>query len=68
MKTLCIILSATLFLLSCSKKNVVVEPSNKPSAEESPSANTNDKVELDAPLIAKDPASKNNSPAASADI
>ena len=62
MKTLCIILSATLFLSSCSKKNVVVEPSNKPSAEESPSANTNEKVELDPPLIAKDPATKNNSP------
>ena len=62
MKTLCIILSATLFLSSCSKKNVDVEPSNKPSAEESPSANTNDKVELDPPLIAKDPATKNNSP------
>ena len=62
MKTLCIILSATLFLSSCSKKNVDVEPSNKPSAEESPSANTNDKVELDPPVIAKDPATKNNSP------
>ena len=62
MKTLCIILSATLFLSSCSKKNVDVEPSNKPSAEESTSANTNDKVELDPPLIAKDPATKNNSP------
>jgi len=62
MKTLCIILSATLFLSSCSKKNVDVEPSNKPSAEESPAANTNDKVELDPPLIAKDPATKNNSP------
>ena len=62
MKTLCIILSATLFLSSCSKKNVDVEPSNKPSMEESPSANTNDKVELDPPLIAKDPATKNNSP------
>ena len=62
MKTLCIILSATLFLSSCSKKNVDVEPSNKTSAEESPSANTNDKVELDPPLIAKDPATKNNSP------
>ena len=62
MKTLCIILSATLFLSSCSKKNVDVEPSNKPSTEESPSANTNDKVELDSPVIAKDPATKNNSP------
>ena len=62
MKTLCIILSATLFLSSCSKKNVDVEPSNKTSAEESPSANTNDKVELDSPVIAKDPATKNNSP------
>ena len=62
MKTLCIIFSATLFLSSCSKNNVDVEPSNKPSAEESPSANTNDKVELDPPLIAKDPATKNNSP------
>ena len=62
MKTLCIIFSATLFLSSCSKKNVDVEPSNKPSAEESPSANTNDKVELDPPVIAKDPATKNNSP------
>ena len=62
MKTLCITLSATLFLLSCSKKNVVVEPSNKSSAEELPSANTNDQVELDPPLIAKDPATKNNSP------
>ena len=62
MKTLCIILSATLFLSSCSKNNVDVEPSNKPSAEESPSANTNDKVELDPPVIAKDPATKNNSP------
>ena len=62
MKTLCIILSATLFLSSCSKKNVDVEPSNKPSAEESPSANTNDKVELNSPVIAKDPATKNNSP------
>ena len=51
-----------LFLSSCSKKNVDVEPSNKPSAEESPSANTNDKVELDPPVIAKDPATKNNSP------
>ncbi len=62
MKTLCIILSATLFLTSCSKKNVDVESSNKPSAEESPSANTNDKVELDPPVIAEDPATKNNSP------
>ena len=62
MKTLCIILSATLFLSSCSKKNVDVEPSNKPFTEESPSANTNDKVELDSPVIAKDPATKNNSP------
>lgn len=62
MKTLCIILSATLFLLSCSKNKVDEEPSNKPSAEESPSANTNDQVELDPPLIAKDPATKNNSP------
>ena len=62
MKTLCIIFSATLFLSSCSKKNVDVEPSNKPSVEESPSANTNDKVELDPPVIAKDPATKNNSP------
>ena len=62
MKTLCIILSATLFLLSCSKNIVDEEPSNKPSAEESPSANTNDQVELDPPLIAKDPATKNNSP------
>ena len=62
MKTLCIIFSTTLFLSSCSKKNVVVEPSNKPSAKESPSANTNDKVELDPPLIAKDPATKNNYP------
>ena len=62
MKTLCIIFSATLFLSSCSKNNVDVEPSNKPSAEESPSANTNDKVELDPPVIAKDPATKNNSP------
>ena len=62
MKTHCIIFSATLFLSSCSKNNVVIEPSNKPSAEESPSANTNDKVELDPPVIAKDPATKNNSP------
>ena len=62
MKTLFIILSATLLLSSCSEKNVDVEPSNKPSAEESPSANTNDKVELDPPVIAKDPATKNNSP------
>ena len=62
MKTHCIIFSATLFLSSCSKNNVDVEPSNKPSAEESPSANTNEKVELDPPLIAKDPATKNNSP------
>ena len=64
MKTLLIILSAALFLSSCSKKNVDVEPSNKPSIEESPSANTNDKVELDPPVIAKDPATKNNSPEA----
>lgn len=62
MKTLCIILSATLFLLSCSKNKVDEEPSNKPSAEESPSVNTNDQVELDPPLIANDPATKNNSP------
>ena len=62
MKTLCIIFSTTLFLSSCSKNNVDVQPSNKPSTEESPSANTNDKVELDPPLIAKDPATKNNSP------
>ena len=62
MKTLCIILSATLFLSSCSKKNVDVEPSIKPSVDESSSANTNDKVELDPPVIAKDPATKNNSP------
>ena len=62
MKTLCIILSATLFLSSCSKKNVDVESSNKPSTEESPSTNTGDKVELDPPVIAKDPATKNNSP------
>ena len=62
MKIICIIFSTTLFLSSCSKKNVDVEPSNKPSAEESPSANTNDKVELDSPVIAKDPATKNNSP------
>lgn len=62
MKTLCIILSATLFLLSCSKNKVDEEPSNKPSAEELPSANTNDQVELDPPLIANDPATKNNSP------
>ena len=62
MKTLCIILSATLFLTSCSKKNVDVESSNKPSTEESPSTNTDDKVELDPPVIAKDPATKNNSP------
>ena len=62
MKIICIIFSTTLFLSSCSKKNVDVEPSNKPSTEESPSANTNDKVELDPPLIAKDPATKNNSP------
>ena len=62
MKTLFIILSATLLLSSCSEKNVDVEPSNKPSAEESPSANTNDKVELDPPVIAEDPATKNNSP------
>ena len=62
MKTLCIILSATLFLTSCSKKNVDVESSNKPSTEESPSTNTDDKVELNPPVIAKDPATKNNSP------
>ena len=62
MKTLFIILSATLLLSSCSKKNVDVESSNKPSTEESPSANTNDKVELDPPVIAEDPATKNNSP------
>ena len=62
MKIICIIFSTTLFLSSCSKKNVDVEPSNKPSTEESPYANTNDKVELDPPLIAKDPATKNNSP------
>ena len=62
MKTLCIILSATLFLSSCSKKNVDVESSNKPSTEESPSTNTDDKVELNPPVIAKDPATKNNSP------
>jgi len=62
MKIICIIFLTTLFLSSCSKKNVDVEPSNKPSTEESPSANTNDKVELDPPLIAKDPATKNNSP------
>ena len=62
MKTLCIILSATLFLSSCSKRNVDVEPSNKASAEESSSANTNDKVVLDPPVIATDPATKNNSP------
>ena len=62
MKTFCIILSATLFLLSCSKNKVDEEPSNKPTAEESPSVNTNDQVELDPPLIANDPATKNNSP------
>ena len=62
MKTLCIILSVTLFLSSCSKKNVDVESSNKPSTEESPSTNTDDKVELNPPVIAKDPATKNNSP------
>ena len=62
MKTLCIILSATLFLTSCSKKNVDVESSNKPSTEESSSTNTGDKVELNPPVIAKDPATKNNSP------
>ena len=62
MKTLYIILSATLFLTSCSKKNVDVESSNKPSTEESPSTNTDDKVELNPPVIAKDPATKNNSP------
>ena len=62
MKTLYIILSATLFLTSCSKKNVDVESSNKPSTEESSSTNTGDKVELNPPVIAKDPAKKNNSP------
>ena len=62
MKTLFIILSATLLLSSCSKKNVDVESSNKPSTEESPSTNTDDKVELNPPVIAKDPATKNNSP------
>jgi len=62
MKTLCIILSATLFLTSCSKKNVDVESSNKPSTKESSSTNTDDKVELNPPVIAKDPATKNNSP------
>ena len=62
MKTLFIILSAALFLSSCSKKNVDAEPSNFSTKEKSSSENSADKPKEDPPLIAKDPATKNNSP------
>ena len=62
MKILFIILSAALFLSSCSKKNVDVEPSNSSTKEKSSSENSADKPKEDPPLIAKDPATKNNSP------
>ena len=62
MKTLFIILSAALFLSSCSKKNVDAEPSNTSTKEKSSSENSADKPKEDPPLIAKDPATKNNSP------
>ena len=62
MKTLFIILSAALFLSSCSKKNVDAEPSNSSTKEKSSSENSADKPKEDPPLIAKDPATKNNSP------
>ena len=62
MKTLFIILSAALFLSSCSKKNVDAEPSNSSTKEKSSSENSADKPKEDPPLIAKDPANKNNSP------
>ena len=62
MKTLFIILSTTLFVSSCAKKNVDVEPSDAPTIEQSSSENSADKPKDDPPLIAKDPATKNNSP------
>ena len=62
MKTLFIILSAALFLSSCSKKNVDAEPSNSSTKEKSSSENSADKPKEDPPLIAKDPATKTNSP------
>ena len=62
MKTLFIILSTALFLSSCSKKNVDAEPSNSSTKEKSSSENSADKPKEDPPLIAKDPATKNNSP------
>ena len=62
MKTLFIILSAALFLSSCSKKNVDAEPSNSSTKEKSSSENSDDKPKEDPPLIAKDPATKTNSP------
>ena len=62
MKALFIILSAALFLSSCSKKNVDAEPSNSSTKEKSSSENSADKPKEDPPLIAKDPATKNNSP------
>ena len=62
MKTLFIILSAALFLSSCSKKNVDAEPSNSSTKEKSSSENSADNPKEDPPLIAKDPATKNNSP------
>ena len=62
MKTLFIILSAALFLSSCSKKNVDAEPSNTSTKEKSSSENSADKPKEDPPLIAKDPATKTNSP------
>ena len=62
MKTLFIILSAALFLSSCSKKNVDAEPSNSSTKEKSSSENSADKPKEDPPLIAKDPATKNNFP------
>ena len=62
MKILFIILSAALFLSSCSKKNVDAEPSNSSTKEKSSSENSADKPKEDPPLIAKDPATKNNSP------
>ena len=62
MKTLFIILSAALFLSSCSKKNVDAEPSNSSTKEKSSSENSADNPKEDHPLIAKDPATKNNSP------
>ena len=62
MKTLFIILSAALFLSSCSKKNVDAEPSNSSTKEKTSSEISADKPKEDPPLIAKDPATKNNSP------